>query len=45
MTIESQKSQLEREKIQSQKEIADRQLQIAQENKNRFDQKPNKQNK
>ena len=45
MTIESQKGQLEREKIQAQKEIADRQLQIAQENKNRFDQKPNKQNK
>ena len=43
MTIENQKGQLEREKIQAQKEIADKQLQIAQENKNRFDVKPGKQ--
>jgi hypothetical protein len=42
MTIENQKGQLEREKIQAQKEIADKQLQIAQENKNKFDMKPGK---
>jgi hypothetical protein len=42
MTIENQKGQLEREKIQAQKEIADKQLQIAQENKNRYDLKPGK---
>ena len=42
MTIENQKGQLEREKLQTQKEIADKQLQIAQENKNKFDVKPNK---
>ena len=45
MTIENQKSQLEREKIQAQKQIADRQLQIAQENKNKFDVKPPRENK
>ena len=33
----SQKTQFEREKLQTQKEIADKQLQIAKENKNRFD--------
>jgi hypothetical protein len=32
-----QKASIEREKLQVQKEIADRQLQVAQENKNRFD--------
>jgi hypothetical protein len=32
-----QKASIEREKIQAQKEIADKQLQIAQENKNKFD--------
>ena len=32
-----QKASIEREKLQVQKEIADKQLQIAQENKNRFD--------
>jgi hypothetical protein len=42
MVIENQKGQLEREKIQAQKEIADKQLQIAQENKNKFDVKPKK---
>jgi hypothetical protein len=42
MTIENQKGQLEREKIQAQKEIADKQLQIAQENKNKFDIKSGK---
>ena len=42
MTIENQKGQLEREKIQAQKEIADKQLQIAQENKNKFDMKSGK---
>jgi hypothetical protein len=45
MAIENQKGQLEREKIQAQKQIADRQLQIAQENKNKFDVKPPKENK
>ena len=43
MTIENQKNQMEREKIQAQKEIADKQLQIAQENKNKFDVKSGKQ--
>jgi hypothetical protein len=33
------KNNIEREKIQAQKEIADKQLQIARENKNRFDKK------
>jgi hypothetical protein len=33
---------IEREKIQAQKEIADKQLQVARENKNRFDNKNNK---
>jgi hypothetical protein len=42
MVIENQKGQLEREKIQAQKEIADKQLQIAQENKNKFDIKSKK---
>jgi hypothetical protein len=42
MSIENQKGQLEREKIQAQKEIADKQLQVAQENKNRFDVKQSK---
>ena len=42
MTIENQKGQLEREKIQAQKEIADKQLQIAQENNNKFDMKSGK---
>jgi hypothetical protein len=37
MNAESTKAQIEREKIQAQKEIADKQLMIAQENKNRFD--------
>jgi hypothetical protein len=35
----SQKMQIEREKLQAQKQIADTQLQIARENKNKFDQK------
>ena len=42
MTIQSQKNQLERERLQTQKEIADKQLQIAQENKNKYDVKPKK---
>jgi hypothetical protein len=37
MNNESQKNQIEREKIAAQKEIANKQLQIAQENKNKFD--------
>ena len=40
MVIQSQKNQLEREKLQTQKEIADKQLQIAQENKNKYDVNP-----
>jgi len=43
MNADAQKNQIEREKIAAQKEIANKQLQIAQENKNRFD--GNKQNK
>ena len=43
MNADAQKNQVEREKIAAQKEIANKQLQIAQENKNRFDgNKPNK---
>ena len=34
---DSQKAQLEREKLQVQQSIADKQLQIARENKNKFD--------
>tara|TARA_R110001632_G_scaffold46914_1_gene118931 strand:+ start:4873 stop:7623 length:2751 start_codon:yes stop_codon:yes gene_type:complete len=37
MNNESSRNQIEREKIQSQKEIADKQLQIARENKNKYD--------
>ena len=36
---QSQKIDVEREKLQAQKEIADKQLQVARENKNRFDNK------
>lgn len=43
MNADAQKNQIEREKIAAQKEIANKQLQIAQENKNRFD--ANKSNK
>tara|TARA_R110000868_G_scaffold368667_2_gene631767 strand:+ start:67 stop:2820 length:2754 start_codon:yes stop_codon:yes gene_type:complete len=39
MNIDSQKNQIEREKLQTQREIADKQLQIAKENKNKFDSK------
>ena len=35
----SQKMQIEQDKIQAQKDIAEKQLQIARENKNRFDKK------
>ena len=42
---QSQKMDIEREKLQTQKEIADKQLQIARENKNRFDNKNNKKEK
>ena len=42
MNNDAQKNQLEREKLQTQKEIADKQLQIAQENKNKFDVKQSK---
>ena len=37
MNADNQKNQIEREKIAAQKEIANKQLQIAQENKNKFD--------
>jgi hypothetical protein len=33
----SQKLDIERQKLQTQKEIADKQLQIAKENKNKYD--------
>ena len=46
MNNESKKNQIEREKIAAQKEIANKQLQIAQENKNKYDDKSkNKQEK
>jgi len=41
MNAESQKNEIEREKIAAQREIANRQLQIAQENKNKYDKKNN----
>jgi hypothetical protein len=37
MNGEAQKNQIEREKIAAQKEIANKQLQVAQENKNKYD--------
>lgn len=42
MVIQSQKNQLERERMQTDKEIAVKQLQIAQENKNKYDVKSGK---
>jgi hypothetical protein len=39
MNNDSQKNQIEREKIQAQKEIADKQLAVARENKNKYDKK------
>jgi hypothetical protein len=42
MNADNQKNQIEREKLQTQKEIADKQLQIAQENKNKYDVKKGK---
>jgi hypothetical protein len=39
MNNDSTKAQIEREKIQAQKEIADKQLAIARENKNKYDKK------
>jgi len=42
MVIQSQKNQLERERMQTDKEIAEKQLQIAQENKNKYDVKSGK---
>jgi antirestriction protein ArdC len=38
-SLAMQKNDLEREKLQAQKEIADKQLQIARENKNKYDNK------
>jgi hypothetical protein len=45
MTIDREKNNIEREKIQAQRDIADKQLQIAQVNKNKFDQKQNNKKK
>jgi hypothetical protein len=42
MTQQTMKNDIDREKIQAQKEIADTQLQIARENKNKFDSKNTK---
>jgi len=42
MTQQTMKNNIDREKIQAQKEIADTQLQIARENKNKFDSKNTK---
>jgi len=42
---QSQKMDIEKEKLQTQKEIADKQLQIARENKNKFDNKNNQKEK
>jgi len=42
---QNQKMDIEREKLQAQREIADKQLQIARENKNKFDNKNNKKEK
>lgn len=44
MNNESQRNQIEREKIAAQKEIANKQLQIAQENKNKYDVKSKNKN-
>ena len=38
-TLSTDKNSIEREKIQAQRDIADKQLQIARVNKNKFDQK------
>ena len=43
--LANQKNDIEREKMQVQKEIADKQLQIARENKNKYDKKDNKKEK
>jgi hypothetical protein len=43
MSIETQKAQIERERIQAQRDIANTQFQIAQENKNKYDAKSNRQ--
>jgi hypothetical protein len=45
MSADNQKAQLEREKLQVQQSIADKQLQIARENKNKFDTKSKSENK
>jgi hypothetical protein len=45
MSADGQKNQLEREKLQVQQSIADKQLQIARENKNKFDTKSKTDNK
>jgi hypothetical protein len=39
MTVDREKNIIEREKIQAQRDIAEKQLQIAEVNKNKFDQK------
>jgi len=43
--LDRDKNNIEREKLQVQREIADKQLQVAQTNKNRFDQKNSKEKK
>jgi hypothetical protein len=45
MSVDNQKNQLEREKLMAQKEIADKQLQVARENKNKYDSKNKSENK
>ncbi len=42
--IKTEKNQIEREKIQAQKDIANTQLQIAKENKNKYDSPQNNNN-
>ena len=41
-TLDKDKMQVERERIAAQREVADKNLQIARENKNKYDVNPNK---
>ena len=45
MVKHSQKMSIEEQRIQAQREVADKQLQIARENKNKYDVKTPKKNK
>ena len=45
MLKHQQKMSIEEQKIQAQKEVADKQLQIARENKNKYDVKPSQRDK